>query len=229
MNKQLRSRADLLYLFLAGWFITALVVCNLIANKFIAVDLGFLGFAHPFIISAGVLPYPITFLITDLLSEIYGKKKTNRVVLTGFAALLFTLLILWLGDQFRAIDGSPVSDSVYTAMFRNAPRVIFASMTAYLVAQLIDVQIFHFWKKRTKGKHLWLRNNGSTVLSQLVDTTLVVWVLFANVKPLEEINGMILDGWLFKVLCAAADTLLIYLLMWGIRRWLKLKVGQEVH
>ena len=224
MNKKQRQKADNLYLTLAGLFITALVVCNLIANKFVSVDLGF----YTFTLSAGVLPYPITFLITDILSEMYGRNKTSRVVLMGFAALLFTILILWLGKQFAAIESSPVSDSVYNAAFGNSQRVIFASMTAYLVAQLVDVRSFHFWKRLTNGKMLWLRNNASTMLSQLVDTTLVVGVLFYGKESFETMSGFIIDGWLFKALAAFVDTIPIYIIVWIIRRQFNLKWGQEI-
>lgn len=224
VNKKQRQKADNLYLTLAGLFITALVVCNLIANKFVSVDLGF----YTFTLSAGVLPYPITFLITDILSEMYGRKKTSRVVLMGFAALLFTILILWLGKQFAAIESSPVSDSVYNAAFGNSQRVIFASMTAYLVAQLVDVRSFHFWKRLTNGKMLWLRNNASTMLSQLVDTTLVVGVLFYGKESFETMSGFIIDGWLFKALAAFVDTIPIYIIVWIIRRQFNLKWGQEI-
>lgn len=175
-----RERAFQLYMLLAALFIAALVTCNLIANKFISVDLGF----HTFVISAGVLPYPLTFLVTDLLSEIYGRKRTNLVVALGFAASLLVLGILFLGNQFGAIDSSPVNDPVYEQVFGNSWRVIGASMTAYLCAQFLDVRLFHFWKKLTKGKHLWLRNNASTIASQLLDTTLVVLVLFVDPVPL---------------------------------------------
>jgi len=223
VNRQRRQKSDHLYLVLGALFITALIVCNLIANKFVSVDLGF----KTFVLSAGVLPYPITFLITDVLSEIYGRKKTNRVVLTGFLALLFTLFILWLGAQFESIEGSPVNDELYEIVYGNSWRVIAASSLAYLVAQLIDVRLFHFWKKLTNSKHLWLRNNASTIVSQLVDTTLVVGVLFIGVKSNETIVSYIADGWSFKVLVALADTPFLYLFTWMIRKRLKLKFGQE--
>lgn len=223
MNRKRRQRADKLYLLLAGLFITSLVACNLIANKFITVDLGF----HTFVLSAGVLPYPITFLITDMLSEIYGRKKANRVVLVGFASLIFTLLITWLGGAFQAIDSSQVSDELYDQTFGNANRVIFASMTAYLIAQLVDVRLFHFWKRLTDGRMLWLRNNASTILSQLVDTTLVVGVLFYGVEDWSVMASYISDGWMFKAMVALADTPVIYFVLWMTRRWLGLKFAQE--
>jgi len=218
------KRADNLYLLLGALFIAALIVCNLIANKFISVDLGF----KVFIISAGVLPYPITFLITDILSEIYGRKKTNKVVYSGFAASFFVLGILWLGNQFNAIPDSPVDDYTYSAVFKNSWRVITASMIAYLSAQLVDVRLYHFWKNLTKGKHLWLRNNGSTILSQLLDTTLVVGVLFFGVKPTNELLDLIIDGWLFKALCALLDTPIFYGLVTLLKRYFNLKPNQEL-
>lgn len=224
MNRATRQKANRLYLLLGILFTTALVVCNLIANKFVLVD--FLGLQ--FRLSAGVLPYPITFLITDILSEVYGRKKTNQVVLMGFAALIFTLFILWLGAQFPSIDGSPVSDELYQTAYGNSWRVIMASMAAYIVAQLVDVRLFHFWKRLTRGKHLWLRNNASTVVSQLVDTTLVVGVLFVGDRDWDEIGQLIRDGWMFKALVALADTPFLYLATWLLRKRFKLKFGQEV-
>ena len=205
---------DTIFLVLAAVFLSSLVVCNLIANKFLTVDLGF----KVFTLSAGALPYPITFLATDLLSELYGRRRANRVVMAGFVASLFALLALWLGGEFQAIDGSPVSQETYQSAFGNTWRVISASMTAYLVAQFLDVRLFHFWRDLTKGKHLWLRNNASTVVSQLLDSVLVVVVLFWGAKPGDEMLSIILDLWLFKVLVAFADTPLFYFFTWLLKR-----------
>jgi hypothetical protein len=207
---------DQLYLVLAGVFIASLVTCNLIANKFVTVDLGF----KVFIVSAGILPYPLTFLVTDLISELYGQKKANLVVFSGFIASLFVLLFLWLGGQFNSIPSSIVDDVTYNSVFRNAWRLIAASMVAYLIAQFIDVRIFHFWKKLTNGKHLWLRNNGSTIASQLVDTSLVICILFVGVWKPDQIISAIFDGWMFKMLMAFIDTPIIY----GILYLLKGKI-----
>lgn len=219
-----RAAAERLYYLLGALFIAALITCNLIANKFISVDLGF----KTFVISAGVLPYPITFLITDVLSELYGQRRTTHVVLAGLVASVFVLFILWLGAQFPAIESSPVDDTMFDTVFRNAWRVIAASMFAYLFAQLIDVRLFHFWKKVTGGKKLWVRNNFSTMLSQGVDTTLVVVVLFVGVESWSTMGAYILDGWLFKVLCAALDTFIFYGIMAWARRFFKLDFGEEI-
>ena len=209
------------YIFLSAIFIASLVTCNLIANKFVTVDLGF----KVFIVSAGILPYPLTFLVTDLISELYGQKKANLVVFSGFVASMFVLLFLWLGGQFNAIPSSIVNDDIYNSVFQNAWRIIAASMIAYLFAQFIDVRIFHFWKRLTNGKHLWLRNNGSTIASQLVDTTLVIMILFVGVWESDQIISAIIDGWLFKMLMAAIDTPIIY----GIIHLLKGKIDMAKH
>mgnify|MGYP001337480417 CR=1 FL=1 len=211
---------DQLFIILSGIFVASLVTCNLIANKFVTVDLGF----KVFIVSAGILPYPLTFLVTDLISELYGQKKANLVVFSGLIASFFVLIFLWLGGMFNAIPDSVVDDITYNSVFRNAWRLIAASMVAYLVAQFIDVRIFHFWKRLTNGKHLWLRNNASTIASQLVDTTLVICILFIGVWSSNQIFSAIIDGWLFKMLMAFIDTPIIY----GIIHLLKGKVDIAV-
>jgi hypothetical protein len=206
MDQHNNNFKDQFYLILSGIFIASLITCNLIANKFVTVDLGF----KVFVVSAGILPYPITFLVTDLISELYGQKKANLVVIAGFFASMVVLLFLWLGGQFNAIPDSIVTDEVYNSVFRNAWRIIAASMVAYLFAQVVDVRIFHFWKKLTNGKHLWLRNNASTVVSQLLDTILVICILFFGVWGTDQIFSAIIDGWTFKMLMALIDTPIIY-------------------
>ena len=213
-----------LFIILTSLFIAALITCNLIANKFVAIDLGF----KTFIVSAGILPYPITFLITDILSEIYGRKITNRVVISGFFASMMVLFFLWLGSQPSALASSPVSNETYDIVFRNAWRVMAASMIAYLSAQFLDVKLFHFWKNLTKGKHLWLRNNASTVGSQLVDTTLVICVLFIGEWSTAAIVQAIIDGWTFKMLCAFIDTPIFYLSSSYLKQKFNLKLNEEV-
>ncbi len=219
----LSSRSEAAYLLLAGLFIGSLVVCNLIANKFLTVDLGF----KVFVLSAGALPYPITFLVTDLLSEVYGQRRARRVVWTGFAVSLLVILALWLGSLFPAIAESIVDDATYRQVFNNAWRVIGASMTAYLVAQLVDVRLFHFWKRLTRGRHLWLRNNASTLSSQCVDSFLVVLVLFGGQQSPAWMLQTALDLWLFKALVALCDTPFFYGGTWLLRRWISGPEDQE--
>ena len=124
------------------------------------------------------------------------------------------------GFDIKIAFESIVDDNIYNAVFRNAWRLIAASMVAYLFAQVIDVRIFHFWKRLTNGKHLWIRNNGSTIASQLVDTTLVICILFVGVWESDQILSAIFDGWLFKMMMALIDTPIIY----GILHLLKGKI-----
>lgn len=224
MNQKLKTQADFLYLTLAALFIASLVTTNLIANKFVTVDLGL----KEFVISAGMIPYPFTFLITDILSEIYGKRKTTNVVITGFFATLFVLLILWLGSIFPAIEQSHVTNEVYDTVFANSYRVVFSSMLAYLVAQFADLKLFHFWKNLTNGKHLWLRNNASTIVSQLLDTILVVGVLFVGKMTIPEMAVLVKDGWMYKILFALVDTPVMYLAVFVIRKKFQLQPNEEM-
>ncbi len=212
-----------IYIYLAGLFIASLIICNLIANKFITIDLGF----KTFTISAGILPYPITFLITDLLSEIYGIKSTRNIVWSGFFASTFVLIVIFISKKFNSVPNSPVDNETFNIVFGNSWRIIFGSMTAYLFAQFIDIKIYHFWKKLTNGNHLWLRNNFSTIFSQLIDTSIVVTILFINVMSGKEIFYLIIDGWIFKMIIALIDTPILYLSNSIIKKYIGLKFSQE--
>ena len=111
-----------------------------------------------------------------------------------------------------------MSSDTYDQVFQNSFRVILSSMIAYLSAQFVDIRLYHFWKDLTKGQHLWLRNNFSTLLSQLLDTSLVILVLFYGKKNTIEMTDMVRDGWLFKALCAMLDTAFLYLIVFTVRR-----------
>ncbi|MFT7516497.1 MAG: putative integral membrane protein (TIGR00697 family) [Myxococcota bacterium] len=213
------KRGERLYLLLAALFTGSLVVANLIANKFFHIEL----FGKTFILSAGIIPYPLTFLVTDLLSEIYGKVRASMVVAGGLVASLLVIATLAIADAMPAIGDSIVDDATFHQVFGNSYRVIGASMIAYLIAQLIDIKIFHFWKNLTKGKHLWLRNNGSTVISQFFDSALVVWVLFVGVWTPSQMSVAIFDLWLFKSMVALIDTPLFYLGSHYLPRWIKVE------
>jgi len=164
MNLKDQLLASKIYLVLAALFITSLVVSNLIFQKFFYWNpFGW----FPFEISAGLLPYPITFLITDIISEIYGKKKANQIVITGIFASFFSVLIVLVGNYTTATSWSPVNNDVYTQVFGFSTIAVLASMLAYLFAQFIDIRVFHFWKRKTNGNHLWLRNNFSTCTSHI--------------------------------------------------------------
>ena len=223
--------AQKLYLYLAGLFITSLVVSNLIFQKFFywyPFDITVFG-TRLFELSVGILPYPITFLITDLISEIYGRKSANRVVVAGIFASFFSIGILWLAGVVPAIDSSPVNNATFQEVFALSPLAVLASMIAYLSAQFIDIRIYHFWKDLTKGKHLWLRNNFSTFSSQIIDSTTVILLLCTfGVLPWDLFLGLVISSIIFKVMIAAIDTPFLYLFVWLIRKKYKLKIGEEI-
>jgi len=220
-----------IYLYLGALFITSLVVSNLIFQKFFywyPFDIEVFG-SKLFEISVGILPYPITFLITDLISEIYGKKNANQIVVAGIFASLFSLLIILMADAAPAIENSPVQDKMFHTVFGQSAIAVFSSMTAYLFAQFIDIQIYHFWKRLTKGRHLWLRNNFSTWLSQFVDTFSIIFLLCSfEILPWSSFKGLLISGFLFKVLVAALDTPLLYLGVYLFRRRFNLKINEEI-
>jgi len=220
-------KAQQIYMVLSALFIASLVVSNLIFQKFFFWD--FFGL-YTFEISVGILPYPVTFLITDIISEVYGKKKANLVVTTGIFASFFSLLIFFAADAVPATTWSPIGNSLFEKVFGATAIAVFASMAAYLLAQYIDIQLFHFWKKLTRGKHLWLRNNFSTFLSQFVDTFSVLFLLCSFGKiDWELFGGLLLSGFLFKVLIAALDTPFLYAAVYGLRKIFNLKPAEELN
>ena len=205
-----KAQANFLFLCLSSIFIASLVSCNLIFQKFFQIDIWipFLGM-YTFQQSVGLLPYPITFIVTDIISELYGKQKANQVVTAGLLASLFMLLIVTVSDKIPSAPFGVGSD-VFSQVFGLSSAAVFASMMAYLFAQYIDVRLFHFWKNLTNGKYLWLRNNASTIFSQLIDTTLVIFILFVGVWSSNQIFSGIIDGWIFKMMIALIDTPIIY-------------------
>jgi queuosine precursor transporter len=215
-----------LYLVLAAIFIASLVASNLIFQKFFTWSPFGL---YTFEISVGILPYPITFLVTDIISEVYGKKRADRVVIAGLFASFFVMALVLLAQAMPATAWSPVSDGEFSKVFGLFGPAVFASMTAYLTAQLIDIRIFHFWKRRTRGRHLWLRNNGSTFVSQFVDTFAVLTLLcMAGVIEWSRFPALLENGFLFKVLVAALDTPLFYLSVFLLRKRFRLAPGEEI-
>lgn len=215
-----------IYMTLAALFITSLVVSNLIFQKFFYWD--FFGL-FTFKISVGILPYPITFLVTDLISEIYGKKKANQVVVAGIFASFFSLLIVYVSNMVPATEWSPINDTLFTKVFGLSFVAVFSSMIAYLLAQFVDIRIYHFWKKKTNGKHLWLRNNFSTITSQFLDTFSVLFLLCSfGVIEWNLFTKLLISGFLFKVLIAFLDTPILYIAVYYFRKLFNLKAVEEV-
>lgn len=231
----LHRRRETLFLVLAGLFLGTLAMLNILGiTRFIKLveitdasgDIATLGGVPlVFAVAVGVLPYPLTFLCTDFISELYGRRRANIVVWVGLLLNVWVVFILWLGGAlpgFEPLDsGQIVPDAagrlpVYYEVRALAFGAVTASMIAYLVAQLVDVQVFHFWKRLTRGKHLWLRNNGSTVVSQLVDTAAVILIThyYAHALPVSDSHPVlgqlmvfIVTGYAFKLAMALLDTI----------------------
>ena len=232
MNLKDRRLAYKIYLYLGALFITSLVVSNLIFQKFFYWnpfgDITIFGVSL-FEISVGILPYPITFLITDLISEIFGRKKANQIVTAGIFASFFSMGIILVSEVAPAIESSPIDDKTFTKVFALSPLAVFASMIAYLFAQYIDIAIYHFWKRLTKGKYLWLRNNFSTFLSQFIDTFIVVGLLCVfGILPWDLFFGLVVSGFVFKIFIAFLDTPFLYLFVYILRKRFKLTIGEEI-
>ncbi len=224
------NRADLVYMLLSGIFLGALVLTNVIAGRFFTVDFPLIGVLG---LSSGVIAYPITFLATDLISEIFGRDRATLLVKVGFAVSVFATLIVWIAGKMAIDPNSPVDYQSFNIVFGLLPGIVFGSMIAYLCAQYIDVQLFEFWRNLTDGKHLWLRNNASTIVSQLVDTVMVVTIALV-IWPKMDGNtdttaitfstwqGYVVGQYLFKAAIAALDTPFFYLLTKWLKKWIGL-------
>lgn len=207
------SSSEKAFTYLSGIFLGSILLTNMIAGKF------FVLFNQE--LSCGIIAYPITFLITDLISELYGKARANLLVKAGFLLSIFATGIIYLAGIVPIWQGSPVDESSFQTVFGLLPGIVFGSMLAYLSAQFIDVKIYHWIKEKSNGKHLWLRNNVSTIFSQLLDTTtvviiaLIVWPSLDQNEFTEPISwssaySIIIGQYLFKAAIAALDTPLIY-------------------
>lgn len=227
------KRREIVFLVLSGLFIGTLAMLNILGiTRLIDFTFNLFGLTIPFRVFIGVLPYPITFLCTDFICEMFGKKRATYVVWTGFLLNIWVLFILWIGGilpprpEINSGTGLPFPDDpnylFYEIRFFTF-RATFASMIAYLTAQFIDVHVFHFFKKATRGKHLWLRNNGSTLTSQMVDSLAVVIITYffthsqlvpEGQKVFPALVVLILSNYIFKMVAALLDTIPFYI---GVR------------
>ena len=234
--ERLYHRRELVFLALAGLFLGTLAMLNILGiTRFLNVAFmidGSREWTYKVAIAVGVLPYPLTFLCTDLISELYGRRRASAVVYVGFALNAWVVFILWLGGVWPGFEApGAAGQGVFFDLQRLAFGAVAASMVAYLVAQLVDVHVFHFWKRLTRGRHLWLRNNGSTLVSQLVDTVSVILIthFYAGALPIDAGAGLwpqllafIVTGYVFKAVVALLDTLPFYGLSYWLARWLRL-------
>lgn len=192
-------------------FATALLCANIIAGKIIAIG----GWE----MSAGIIAYPLTFLLTDTIAEVYGRKATTRVVWFGFACSLMMTALIYIGGALPIASESAVSQEAFDGALGSVPRIVLASMLAYLAAQNHDVFAFHFWRRKTNGRHLWFRNNASTAVSQLLDTALFTLIAFWGVLPVDVVLMIFVVEYIAKIAISVADTPLVYALVGAIRRY----------
>ncbi|MGD1916493.1 MAG: queuosine precursor transporter [Phycisphaerales bacterium] len=244
----LYRRREGVFLVLAGLFLASLAMLNILGISRciklgeVSVGSGPDPLVLTFAVAVGVLPYPITFLCTDFISELYGRARANAVVWMGLVVNLWVVGVLWFGGVlpgFEALDpdtGELAVDAagrvpVFFEIRSLAFAAVLASMIAYLVAQLVDVHVFHFWKRLTNGKHLWLRNNGSTLISQLVDTVAVILITYfiANGLPVDPDKSIapqlllfVATGYAFKLAAALVDTVPFYIGSRWLARYLRL-------
>lgn len=222
------SRYERGYLMLASAFVVVLVLTNIVGIKLFRSP-----FDPEFALTTGIITYPVTFLITDLVSEIYGKRRADFMVLIGFLMSCLMLVIVqialavpphpyWVppeGAFYPDVDGY---QHAFKSVFALNGVLLLGSMSAYAVAQLTDNKLYHFWKRVTKGKHLWLRNNASTWVSQALDTLVVNSILFYIGFGMEISVGLGIMFTIYwhKVLIAAIDTPLIYLGVYLLKKWI---------
>ena len=194
---------------LAMAFTTFLVVANIIATKIVTLG--------NWSVSVSFIAYPLTFLVTDTISEVYGRRTVTVVVWTGFALSLLVVLLTYVGGIIPAASFWE-GQQAYDDILGSVPRIVLASMVAYLISQNNDVILFHVLKRVTKDKHLWLRNNGSTIVSQALDSTVFVSIAFAGTVPGGVLWELIYVQYVIKLGIAALDTPLVYALVGAVRR-----------
>ena len=185
-------------------FVASLVVmANIFANKIVVLG--------PFTIPASVIVFSMTFFITDILSEKWGKAHARKAVWAGFFANIVLVVSIYIVLAWEPASYAVEVSDMFSKILALTPRIVVASLIAYLVSQHHDVWAFHFWKKKTKGKYLWLRNNASTIVSQFIDSIIFITIAFYGVFP---IWPLILGQWVIKMLIALIDTPFMYATIW---------------
>ncbi len=232
------ARREIAYVTCAALFSVVLVLTNIIGVKLFVLFPGggpsWLMGGEPVTLTSGIITYPLTFLLTDLVSEIWGKRRADLMVVQGFLMSFVMLAFvqiavalppsaIWVNEQLGFRDSASLQ-TAFRATFFYPQVLLFASMLAYLTAQLFDVRLYHFWWRVTRGRHLWLRNNGSTIISQLVDTIIVnsIFLRFGLGLDWATIARIIIAVYLCKIVLALIDTPFIYLGRALFYRWLQI-------
>jgi hypothetical protein len=210
-----QKRKDIVYVILAGIFITNALVAELIGGKLIYIG--------NVVMSLGILPWPIVFITTDLINEYFGEKGVKKLSFITAGLIAYTFFLLLIGLHIPAVKGDGlITDEQFTAVFGQSMWIIVGSITAFLVSQLIDVTIFHFVKNKTGKKMIWLRSTGSTVISQLFDSFIVLGIAFWLPGKIDTkmFIASAITGYTVKLLIAIGLTPLIYLGHYLIEKYL---------
>jgi len=220
----------------ASLFIGALVTSNLTASKIVSIEIPLIG---ALMFPAAVLAYAVTFLFTDIYAEIWGKSAAGKLVIYGFFVNIFVLLLVEFAIILPPAPFQAGYQEIYANVLGSAPNIIVASMVAYLISQNHDVWAFHFWRRKTRGAHLWLRNNASTLASQLIDTIVFITLAFYvlplilqgnPIIPLESLLTLIAGQYVVKALIALSDTPFCYLGVFLLQKSLKInRATLKVH
>jgi uncharacterized integral membrane protein (TIGR00697 family) len=200
----LQSRRDLLHLVLAGFFVSNALLGELLGGKLIQ--------AGPFTMSMGVVVWPVVFLTTDLINEYFGKPGVRRLTLLTVGLILYAFLVILIALQIPAARISPVPDGAFRTVFGQSLWIIVGSVTAFLISQIVDVVVFWIFRDRTQGRHLWLRATGSTAISQLIDTVVILAIAFwlPGKISARDFWGLSLLNYSYKLAIAVVLTPLIY-------------------
>lgn len=216
------SRRDLIFMVLAGMFVTNAVLGELIGGKLFQWG--------PFTMSLGVLPWPIVFIATDLVNEYFGKPGVKKLTFMTLGLIVYAFVVLFVGIQVPAASFSPVQDEPFRLVFGQSLWIIAASLIAFVTSQFVDVFVFWLVRAKTEGKLLWLRATGSTAVSQLIDTFVILGIAFylpGKLSSSEYIQTS-LSNYTYKLAIAIAMTPLIYLGHEVIDRFLGHKQAEEL-
>jgi uncharacterized integral membrane protein (TIGR00697 family) len=205
-------REQRVYIFLTALFVAALVAGDFVGGKFFS----FAGRSF----SAGIIPFPLTFVLTDVVNEFYGKAGARRLTLAGLLAAVFTWVTISVALLLPTTADSPISDAVFRSAFGTSARLYVASLTAYLIGQSLDISVFQVFRRLTGERLLWLRSTGSTVFSQAIDSLSVSFVFLVGSRPLGFIVSNAANNYVGKLVMAVLLTPLIYLGHAVIRRYL---------
>ena len=197
------DRKQRAFIYLSALFVAALVVGDFIGGKFFS----FAGYT----LSAGIIPFPLTFVLTDVVNEFYGTDGARRLTYVGLMAALFVWGVINLALLLPTVADSPIPDLVFRSAFGTSARLYFASLTAYLIGQLLDISIFQILRHLTGHRMLWLRSTGSTVLSQAIDSLSVSFVFLVGTRPIGFIVSNATNNYVGKLCMAILLTPLIYL------------------